>query len=346
MSDEAELDRLRHEAEILRTKIMAVRKLAADTNLKQQTANTIQPIGRLQLKTRKTLRGHLAKIYGLHWSTDSRHLVSASQDGKLIVWDGYTGNKVHAIPLKSSWVMCCAYSPSGSFVACGGLDNLCTIYNLNATTNDGRFVIVRELIGHDGYLSSCRFLNDNQILTTSGDMTCALWDIETGQQLTVFEGHQGDVMSLSLSPDQRTFVSGSCDRSARLWDLRDGLCHQTFHGHENDINSVIFFPNSQLIATGSDDSSGRLFDLRSDQQLACYQHSDINCGLTSVSFSKSGRLLFGGYDDFNCYVWDVLREQRITVLSGHDNRIACLGVTDDGVALATGSWDTSLKIWN
>lgn len=54
--------------------------------------------------------------------------MSASQDGKLIVWDSHTTNKVHAIPLRSSWVMTCAYAPSGSYVACGGLDNICSIY--------------------------------------------------------------------------------------------------------------------------------------------------------------------------------------------------------------------------
>lgn len=59
----------------------------------------------------------------------SRNLVSASQDGKLIVWDGYTTNKVHAIPLRSSWVMTCAYAPSGNYVACGGLDNICSVSN-------------------------------------------------------------------------------------------------------------------------------------------------------------------------------------------------------------------------
>ncbi|ELW52789.1 Guanine nucleotide-binding protein G(I)/G(S)/G(T) subunit beta-2 [Tupaia chinensis] len=57
----------------------------------------------------------------------ARLLVSASQDGKLIIWDSYTTNKVHAIPLRSSWVMTCAYAPSGNFVACGGLDNICSI---------------------------------------------------------------------------------------------------------------------------------------------------------------------------------------------------------------------------
>ena len=239
------------------------RKAACDTTLVQATAN-MEPVGRIQMRTRRTLRGHLAKIYAMHWGTDSsRYLVSASQDGKLIVWDAYTTNKVHAIPLRSSWVMTCAYAPSGSFVACGGLDNICSIYSLK--TREGNVRVSRELPGHTGYLSCCRFIDDNQIVTSSGDMTCALWDIETGQQVTSFAGHTGDVMSLSLSPDGRWFVSGACDASSKvgfdqlpveslptdpdtdatcffryeqLWDIRDGICRQTFPGHESDINAV------------------------------------------------------------------------------------------------------------
>jgi len=41
-----------------------------------------------------------------------------------------------------------------------------------------------------------------------------------------------------------------------------------------------------------------------------YSHDNIICGITSVAFSKSGRLLLGGYDDFNCNVWDVLKQER------------------------------------
>lgn len=66
----------------------------------------------------------------------------------------------------------------------------------------------------------------------------ALWDIETGQQATIFSGHSGDVMSLSLSPDSRSFVSGACDATSKLWDIRDGMCRQSFTGHVSDINAV------------------------------------------------------------------------------------------------------------
>ncbi len=55
---------------------------------------------------------------------------------------------MHAIPLRSSWVMTCSYAPSGNYVACGGLDNICSIYNLK--TREGNVRVSRELAGHTG----------------------------------------------------------------------------------------------------------------------------------------------------------------------------------------------------
>jgi len=304
----------------------------------------LEPLGRLYFRPRRTLRGHLAKIYAMHWAADSRNLVSASQDGKLLVWDSYTTNKIHAIPLRSSWVMTCAYAPSGCFVACGGLDNICSIYSLK--TREGNVRVSRELAGHAGYLSCCRFLSDAQILTTSGDTTCALWDIETGQAVTQFAGHAGDVMGLVILPDRPAFVSGACDATAKLWDIRQGACCQTFDGHEADINAITAFPSGHAFATGSDDCTCRLFDIRADQGIATYAHESARSGVTSATFSRSGRLLFAGYDDYNGLAWDTLKEERAGVLPGHENRVSCIGVTEDGMAVATGSWDSLLKIWN
>lgn len=41
-----------------------------------------------------------------------------------------------------------------------------------------------------------------------------------------------------------------------------------------------------------------------------------------------------------CKVWDVLRGERVGTLSGHDNRVSCLGVSNDAMSLCTGSWDS------
>lgn len=236
----------------------------------QVAHSNTEPLQRIGMKPRRNLKGHLAKIYAMHWSTDRRHLVSASQDGKLIIWDAYTTNKVHAIPLRSSWVMTCAYAPSGNFVACGGLDNICSIYNLSS--REGPTRVARELSGHAGYLSCCRFINDRKILTSSGDMTCMMWDIETGSKVTEFADHLGDVMSLSINPtNANIFVSGACDAFAKLWDIRSGKAIQTFAGHESDINAIQFFPDGNAFGTGSDDASCRLFDIRADRELNVYQ---------------------------------------------------------------------------
>lgn len=78
--------------------------------------------------------------------------------------------------------------------------------------------------------------------------------------------------------------------------------------------------------------------------MAIYKHESIGCGITSVAFSISGRYLFGGYDDYKCNVWDTLKGERVYVLEGHDNRVSCLGVSSDGMALCTGSWDSFLKV--
>ncbi|KAK9453203.1 WD40-repeat-containing domain protein [Dipodascopsis uninucleata] len=333
----------RHEGELLKEKIKRRKDELDDTDMRKVAAN-IPAIPRLNMKIRRTLKGHLAKIYAMHWSTDRRHLVSASQDGKLIIWDAYTANKVYAIPLRSSWVMTCAYAPSGNFVACGGLDNICSIYSLSS--RDGPTRATRELAAHAGYLSCCRFLNDRRILTSSGDMTCMLWDIDTGSRVQEFSDHLGDVMSLSINPtNANVFVSGACDTFAKVWDIRVGKAVQTFAGHDSDINAVQFFPDGNAFGTGSDDSTCRLFDIRADRELNKYTLPSINCGITSVTFSLSGRLLFAGYDDYECKVWDVLRGDKIGSLNGHDNRVSCVGLSNDGISLCTGSWDSLLKIW-
>jgi len=92
---QARIQQARREAETLKDRIKRKKDELADTTLRNVSSQSHEPIPKNQLmKTKRTLKGHLAKIYAMHWSTDRRHLVSASQDGKLIIWDAYTTNKV------------------------------------------------------------------------------------------------------------------------------------------------------------------------------------------------------------------------------------------------------------
>ena len=84
-----------------------------------KAAENVDNLGPLAVKTRRVLKGHQSKVLCMDWSADKRHLVSSSQDGKIIVWDAFTTNKEHAITMPTTWVMACAYSPSGNLVAAG-----------------------------------------------------------------------------------------------------------------------------------------------------------------------------------------------------------------------------------
>nr|KJB79197.1 hypothetical protein B456_013G037500 [Gossypium raimondii] len=264
----------------------------------------------------RTLQGHTGKVYSLDWTPERDRIVSASQDGRLIVWNAQTSQKTHAIKLPCAWVMTCAFSPTGQSVACGGLDGMCSIFNLNsATDRDGNLPVSVTLNGHKGYVSCCQYVPDEDIhiITSSGDQTCVLWDITTGLRTTVFGGE---------------FQSG----------------------HTADV--LRYFSYGNRFGTGSDDGTCRLFDIRNGHQLQVYyqQHGDKEVPLvTSIAFSISGRLLFAGYSNGDCYVWDTLLARVVlnlgSVKNSHENRISCLGLSADGSSLCTGSWDTNLKIW-
>ncbi|KAL8151333.1 hypothetical protein V2J09_021141 [Rumex salicifolius] len=347
----------------LREQLKQRRQLLLDTDVAQYAAaqgKTPVSFEQTDLVCCRTLQGHTGKVYSLDWTAERNRIVSASQDGRLIVWNALTSQKTHAIKLPCAWVMTCAFSPTGQSVASGGLDSVCTIFNLNSPIDkDGNLPVSKTLSGHKGYVSCCQYLPDEDphLLTSSGDHTCILWDISTGLRTSVFggefqSGHTADVLSVSISgSNSRMFVSGSCDKTSRLWDTRvASRAVRTFYGHNGDVNAVKFFPDGNRFGTGSDDGTCRLFDIRTGHQLQVYRPSENELHqVTSIAFSISGRLLIAGYSSGACYVWDTLLAKEVLNLGSlqntHEGRISCLGLSPDGSALCTGSYDRNLKIW-
>lgn len=346
-----EIEGLKNEITKKRVKDETFSKVA----LRNPTTNEIR---KKSTKACRTLKGHFGKVYALQWSGDSQRIVSASQGGQLIVWNANTTNKLNSIELKTSWVMSCAIDQKrGSLVACGGLDNMCSVFRVNSGFSENSSMsqdpsknkLVSELLEHDGYISCCRFVGENTILTASGDSTAILWDYEKTKILNTFNDHDGDVMFISMNPtDPNMFVTGSIDKRAKVWDIRTGKCTQTHFGHDSDVNSVSFFPDGLAFASGSEDSTARLFDLRSFGEVKRFGGGAFQ-PVTSVDLSKSGRLLFAGCVDNLAYGFDVLNGGVSPILnftsSGHEKRVTCLEVSPKGDGLCTGSWDSTLKIW-
>jgi guanine nucleotide-binding protein G(I)/G(S)/G(T) subunit beta-1 len=189
----------------------AVMKLAADVeearkarNVELSDSGAVNKIaelaskpdgGKYEFSVARKLIGHLGKVYAQNWAGHEARMVSASQDGKLIDWNALENTKVHLVNLVNAWVMTCGFDQSDTprYVASGGLDNACTIFDVTAdmpSINESKCV----LEAHDGYLSCCRFVNNSSIVTSSGDSTCIVWDVETARESQRFPDHAGDVM--------------------------------------------------------------------------------------------------------------------------------------------------------
>jgi len=348
--------------EELKQQISQMRDQTGLTILREM-ASDVQQVD-YEPKQRNLCTGHFGKIYALHWGPDSNAIVTASQDGKLIIWSSHSGNKQLAITLNSAWVMTCAFSSTYEFIASGGLDNTVSIFKTSSANaaqgqgnpNGGRFRskdLYRELEKHDGYLSCARFINDAELMSASGDGTCILWDVESRSAKNIFTDHTGDVMSIDLNTKNKNlFCSGSVDATAKVWDMRSSdRCIANFAGHASDINTVRWFTDSQCLVTGSDDGTVRLFDMRSYRQLNQYAdpenrslHSQDAAGVTSVDVSGSGSYVFAAYDNGQVYMWSALNASKICDMP-HDSRVSSLGVSPDGFALATGCWDFNLRVF-
>jgi len=341
----SKLDKIRDDISYLQNSIKHLIDQAGAESLKAEAEKMkILPL-QTNFKRRVLLRGHMGKVISMHWQPEPKDhneavkLISAGQDGKVIMWNGLTSTKYKLLTLENSWVMACAYAPGGRFIASGGLDDRCTIYSTLGwdSTPMGK---------HEGYVSSCRFLNDDEILTASGDSIIVLWDIRTQKLKRTYDAHSSDVMSISISPDKKLFVSGSLDMTVKVFEIGSADCVATFTGHEADVNAVDWCTNGHSLTSGSDDTIMRLWDMRAYKQLNYYGEEKIKCGITSVCFSESGKYLFGGYDDVPyAVVWDTVSARSTQRLPQLHKRVSCVGLQSDGFALCTGSWDYNLQIY-
>lgn len=226
------------------------------------------------LKSVRSFGHHAADVTCVQWAGagDSETFVSAGKDGQVAVWSAAKKKKIQSSTVAMKMLMTCAFEKKkGQLVAAGGADKVCSVF---AVGQAGISHPIAELTGHDGYISQLQFVDDNVLVSASGDSTACLWDIRSGRVTTKFADHAADCLAVALHPHSSTIATGSSDCTVKLSDLRTGKCTQTLTGHESDVNGVCFFPDGHSVATASTDSTCRLFDIRSGRQLASFENKD------------------------------------------------------------------------
>jgi len=72
--------------------------------------------------------------------------------------------------------------------------------------------------GHSEPVYSAAFSHDGDLVVTGGqDKTVRVWNAGTGTQLALVGAHNGRVMDVAFSPDDRHIASACWDGGVRLW---------------------------------------------------------------------------------------------------------------------------------
>jgi WD40 repeat protein len=161
-----------------------------------------------------------------------------------------------------------------------------------------------------------------------------LWDVNTGELLTTYNGHQNFVQVLALSPDGKTLASGGAlgDNTVRLWDIsRSRPALHAIEGHRRSVKSLAFPEDGQILASGDGTGTIRLIEVASGQVQGIIQGQD--CAINALVFEpENGHLVSGGCEGI-LRVWNIQTGEMIRELKGIDETLTKLAYDEDNQAL-------------
>ena len=72
--------------------------------------------------------------------------------------------------------------------------------------------------GHEEFISSIQFSPyGKQLISSSGDWTIKIWQIENQKLLDTLRGHTDAITSMVITNDGKTIISGSADKRIGIW---------------------------------------------------------------------------------------------------------------------------------
>jgi WD40 repeat protein len=180
--------------------------------------------------------------------------------------------------------------------------------------------------------------------TDTGNNAVALWDVNTGQCISHFQGHADAIMTVVFAPGGRRLASADLKGVLRVWDTVTGKETFARQGSSRWISGLAFSPDERMIAITDDTNKIRLLDADTGRNLGSLSVEKDQLG--RPFFSPDGKKLAATTKDGQVYFWELPVRRMTSHRLSHANEVLSLSFSPDGKTLATCSIDRTVMLWD
>lgn len=246
-------------------------------------------------------RSHSTSIYGISFSPNGDHLLTAAWGGTVKRWETAGLRELWEKPVHKDSANRVAHSPDGLRAVTGG--------------NDGRLQLIDAQTGgqletwekvSDGRAAGIAWSRDGKLVCSPSSRPSAkLWDAARGRMLHTLTGGTGEVYGLDFSPDGRTVALGWTGGQLRVFDTAAPGEGRLLEGFRGGVYAISFAPGGSLMASAGADRVVRIWDTASWSMVREMPgHNEL---VYSVAFSPDGRRLATAGNDQTVRIWDPAR---------------------------------------
>ncbi|XP_034743030.1 telomerase protein component 1 isoform X2 [Etheostoma cragini] len=202
---------------------------------------------------------------------------------------------------------------------------------------------VKSLVSSCDGISSCVFLKDGRLATTSFDGRIEIWDIANGCRTALIEGHTNIITASDITADRKNIATVSLDFMLKVWSSTKGNEVAALPS-SSPLNCVTFDPEGHLLAAGCWNGNVIVWNWLQNKTLT------LLCGhqrsVRSVSFSPSSSMLCSGSMSGEVRVWSVPTSTCVAVFQAHCGATEALTFLDEGAMLLSAGSDHTLQLWS
>jgi len=251
-------------------------------------------------------------------------------------------------------VSCLGFSINGVYFASGSWDKQIRIWDLRVLTSSK--TLGDDDKGHKAPVTSVSWFPNIEFLLASGsaDNTIRIWNSESGERLSLLEGHTEWVLGTSFNYNGTVLSSASWDKNIGIWDINTLTLSQMLDGHSAGVWSTMFRTCSgdSILCSGSEDSSVKIWDLRTQNKwlhvanLVGVHDDAVKC----CAWSPCGNYIAAGSSDTRVSIWDIRENRAVNILQGHSEMVTHVkflpNETSKGHQVLASAGDISCRFWD